>query len=1364
MTYPLKDALQGVFLAALLTMLFHVAISDVDECAEGSDNCAQVCTNTVDSFTCSCWEGYTLHDNGWFCHGPKVDLYVEMQYPRVDVTRTDHTETLCRPSLGDLTLINGYHVGIKLDTGYGTSIDYLTDGVHYSSIGHTDSRYGLRLFDDAGNFRVNAFSCKTTRHGLTREVIGLTILTRAYFHPNSFSVTVNINENATLSMFEYNPPPGGHDGTTEWRKDGSVLPGTYTDCDLVIVNVQMSDEGLYECYYTGRYSDRKQGIMRLIVRECPEGKWGPPACTSTCEECNNGGVCDDETGQCICAPGFGGLHCDLGCSVGYFGDSCISRCARGTCQYKIVCGPDPLGCRCIAGYKGSNCNAQCSYGTYGSDCLQTCHCASGIYVCSRYTGVCSSGGCEAGWEGTMCHIDVDECSLGTDDCAQVCENVPGSFTCSCWAGYVMDGGTCVDVDECSLDIDNCEHTCHNHIGNYTCSCDVGYSLASNDWNCTEPLTSLVISATQQAHVEASQSSADQQEVYFATNHEISLAVTQVTGEVETVTWLLDGITTTPAVNLTEGLYTITATAANDFSEISANLTLRVLDCIHGIHVFHVGTDGPTPVSGVSPSIGYAACQYPARFLVLAGQVGYNATYVGSVNGGGQFDIPTPVHYTQASNLTSYQGVIPYNLSEYHLSTFTLTFQDQGQYHVVVNGTNILSEATASVSVTAQWPVTSVLVTDNSPAQAPNPVEFTVLLLDSTLPTDLFVDVSYGDGIDDVGIYVGDQYDATLPVFYILYVYLPGSYSFFVRVYNQVSEAYGSVYATQDYEPYGLNLTIFSAFSGTHNGKLLYEGVNMTGQGPGQSIFPGPPLLMPLNFEYELSHGTEKDVHTSWWFIDDELEGEELKLSHIFEEVGTYTVTGMAFNHWAVMSGEFQVDIYETITNVYVASNAPVLLGETVMFAVFATSPGTNSTFLLQLSDEDRNLVTLAPLSKDANSVATVESTFQGINFPFKLSDMYITFYSHVYSSAGTYRVQVNATNPISTAQAETLVTVHQIPCFRPSADIKDGRTSTVANPTTYRRDQDIALAATVQLNCTDANDRTFEWRAYTVTSLQSIPYSSNEAATSNVLNGTTEIIIPKHTLDYGRYILEFSVREVHVVNETEVVISNEDYTWFEIVESALVTRISGGSLITTGRNSTVRVDASPSYDPDAAEAESTSGLTYTWACRLHNETFPSDTGSAEWMEGGCLGTGKSWPVTNNTDPVLVIPGGTLDVGQTYVFRLTVSKPGRQASGHAEKTVVVVEGTPPALEGILCVKNCRQYLNPSERLVLKAMCTDCTQYYWSFVNNSANSKQEIDWDTDTLTGRQKTYLSIQKNTFSGAVAEDYTIRLDGRCHI
>ncbi|CAH1243359.1 PKDREJ [Branchiostoma lanceolatum] len=1407
--------------------------NDDDECADGSDNCAQLCTNTVGGFNCSCWEGYTLHGNGWFCHGPKVDLYVEMQYPRVDVTDFGHTETLCRPSLGDLTLINGYHVGIKLDTGYGTNINYLA-GYQYESIGPSASRYGLRLFYDAGNFRVNAFSCLTTRHGLTREVIGMTLLTTAYFHPESFTVTVNINETATLSMFEYNPAPGGHDGTTEWRKDGSVLAGTYTNCTMAIDNVQMSDEGLYECYYTGRYSDHKQGIMRLIVRECPEGKWGPPGCTSPCEECYNG-VCDDETGECICVPGFGGLHCDIGCPDGYFGDSCISLCAQYTCQNKIVCGPDPLGCRCIAGFQGSFCNTQCSDGTYGSDCQQTCHCANGTNVCSRYTGVCSSGGCAAGWEGTSCHIDIDECSLGTDGCDHVCENVPGNFTCSCWVGYVMDSGTCVDVDECSLNTDKCEQTCHNHVGNYTCSCSegyflssngwnctdvdecvegsdnctqlctntvggfncscwdgytlhgngwfcqdvdecslntdkceqtchnqagnytcscsVGYVLTSNGWNCTEPLTSLVISATQQAHIDASLSSDDQHRVYFAINHEISLEVLQATGDIETLNWVLDGITTTLSINLAEGAYTVTATAVNEISEISANLTLNVVECIHEVRLFHVGTDGPLP-GGEALPIGYAARQYPARFLVLVRQVGYNATYVASVNGGDHFEIPTSVDSNQAGNLMSYQGVIPYNLSDYHLETFTLTFQNQGQYHVVVNGTNVVSEAAANVSVTA-------LVT--SPAEDPKPGTFTVWLMDSNPPMGMFFDASYGHGFDDLGFYVGDQYSSMKLEFYTMYSSLPGA-RFFIRVYKR-DLMYGCIYPTQEYQSYGLNITVFSAFSGIHNGKLLYEGVNMTGQGPDKSIFPGPPHLMPVNFEYEVSHGTEDDVHMSWWFIGNEVVGEELKLSITFREVGTYAVTAMVFNnHLALMSGEFQVDIYEAITNVYVASNDPVLLGETVTFAVFATSPGTNSTFLLQLSEEDQNPVMLTPPSKGTNSIGIVESTFQGINFPFKLSDVYVTLYSFVYPSSGTYRVQVNATNAISTAYAETMVTVHQIPCFRPRVDIQDDGTSTIANPTAYTRDHDIALAATIQLNCTDANLRSFKWKAYTMSGFQSIPYPSNEAAISYILNGT-EIIIPKHTLGYGRYILEFSVTEVHKVNGTDVVISNSDYTWFEIVESALVTRISGGSLISRGQNSTVKVDASRSYDPDVPESESTSGLTYTWACRLDNETFPNDTGSAEWMEGGCLGVGKSWPVTNNTDPVLVIPGGTLDGGTTYVFRITVSKPGRQVGGHAEKTVVVVEGFPPALEGISCVQNCQQYLNPSDRLVLKAKCTDCTpesrlQYYWSLVNNPVNSKQWIDWDTDTLTGRQKTYLSIHKDTFkSGAGTETYTIRLD-----
>lgn len=54
----------------LLNVLFSF-LTDVDECAAGTDNCFQAttCTNTVGSFTCSCPIGYDLNANGQTCDG-----------------------------------------------------------------------------------------------------------------------------------------------------------------------------------------------------------------------------------------------------------------------------------------------------------------------------------------------------------------------------------------------------------------------------------------------------------------------------------------------------------------------------------------------------------------------------------------------------------------------------------------------------------------------------------------------------------------------------------------------------------------------------------------------------------------------------------------------------------------------------------------------------------------------------------------------------------------------------------------------------------------------------------------------------------------------------------------------------------------------------------------------------------------------------------------------------------------------------------------------------------------------------------------------------------------------------------------------
>ncbi len=52
--------------------LLHMALYcylDVDECSEGSDNCAQNCTDTDGSYECSCRSGYRLANDSQGCDG-----------------------------------------------------------------------------------------------------------------------------------------------------------------------------------------------------------------------------------------------------------------------------------------------------------------------------------------------------------------------------------------------------------------------------------------------------------------------------------------------------------------------------------------------------------------------------------------------------------------------------------------------------------------------------------------------------------------------------------------------------------------------------------------------------------------------------------------------------------------------------------------------------------------------------------------------------------------------------------------------------------------------------------------------------------------------------------------------------------------------------------------------------------------------------------------------------------------------------------------------------------------------------------------------------------------------------------------------
>ncbi|XP_033097898.1 uncharacterized protein LOC117101890 [Anneissia japonica] len=99
----------------------------------------------------------------------------------------------------------------------------------------------------------------------------------------------------------------------EWRRNGEVLfrdkSSDTGEAFLTLDPVTINDSGIYEVYELGKRNLKQHSLVNAIIRGCPSGKWGPPACTGICDNCYNGGICDASTGTCICPTGFKGTYC-----------------------------------------------------------------------------------------------------------------------------------------------------------------------------------------------------------------------------------------------------------------------------------------------------------------------------------------------------------------------------------------------------------------------------------------------------------------------------------------------------------------------------------------------------------------------------------------------------------------------------------------------------------------------------------------------------------------------------------------------------------------------------------------------------------------------------------------------------------------------------------------------------------------------------------------------------------------------------------------------------------------------------------------------------------------------------------------------
>ncbi|XP_071851966.1 uncharacterized protein [Apostichopus japonicus] len=300
----------------------------------------------------------------------------------------------------------------------------------------------VTLDNYGNNDAFGVFGCEAALDGrISTSISGIFMRSDADIVPSDELVSVTANAGDTGVSIGMKSTGLKNVADFRWSKD-NVRNNAFNGDDTWVISgqVEVDDAGVYECHINNERSDAKQGLKLLIVRACPAHRWGPDACGGICDNCYNGGICDENSGKCICAPGFKGANCEEGCGGNRYGDACLKKCSSidepEKCSTYLFCLAHPYGCSCNTGWKGLDCLTACDSGTYGASCLQTCHCQSG--QCSRYTGVCTGSppGCSSGWTGTNCqeclwprfgygcegdcHCSESYCNKVTGSCSGVC--------------------------------------------------------------------------------------------------------------------------------------------------------------------------------------------------------------------------------------------------------------------------------------------------------------------------------------------------------------------------------------------------------------------------------------------------------------------------------------------------------------------------------------------------------------------------------------------------------------------------------------------------------------------------------------------------------------------------------------------------------------------------------------------------------------------------------------------------------------------------------------------------------------------------------------------------------------------------------
>ncbi|XP_032267900.1 fibulin-2 isoform X1 [Phoca vitulina] len=469
---------------------------DQDECLLlPGELCQHLCINTVGSYHCACFPGFSLQDDGRTCRpdgDPPQPEAAEESALKPDPSQVASNTIMLPVPQPNTCKDNGpckQVCSIVGDTAMCSCFPgyaIMADGVSCE-----DQDECLMGTHDCSlrQFCVNtlgSFYC-----------VSHTVLCAEGFILNMHRKCVDINECVTdLHSCSRGEHCVNTVGSFRCYKALTCEPG-YALKDDECADVDECELGTHNCQAGFTCQNTKGSFYCQARQRCMEGFLQDPEgncvdineCTSLAEPCRPGFSCINTVGSYTCQRNP--LLCGRGYHASQDGTKCVdvNECETGVhqCGDGQVCHnlPGSYRCDCKPGFQRDAFGRACvdvneCWTSPGRLCQHTCENTLGSYRCSCATGFLLAA------DGKRCE-DVNECEA--QRCSQECTNIYGSYQCYCRQGYQLaeDGHTCTDIDECAQGAGIlCTFRCVNVPGSYQCACpERGYTMTANGRSCKD---------------------------------------------------------------------------------------------------------------------------------------------------------------------------------------------------------------------------------------------------------------------------------------------------------------------------------------------------------------------------------------------------------------------------------------------------------------------------------------------------------------------------------------------------------------------------------------------------------------------------------------------------------------------------------------------------------------------------------------------------------------------------------------------------------------------------------------------------------------------------------------------------------------